>query len=102
MLAISQRLGAQLRDLGRLRQHRAAHVREHGLEILFALAQKRIQEAGRTGVVDDSLPAPPEQSSMLEEHVHQLPEHVVERLHELLRHEGVLLRGRQLPLRADA
>ena len=35
---------------------------------------------------------------MLEEHVHELPQHVIEGLDQLLGHLGVLGRGKELPL----
>ena len=39
-----------------------------------------------------------EQAAMVEEHVHQLPEHVVERFHQLLPDRGVRARRLELPL----
>ncbi len=39
---------------------------------------------------------------MVEEHVHELPQQVVERLDELLPHERVVAGRRELPLGADA
>ena len=43
-----------------------------------------------------------QQSAVVEEHVHELPEHVVERLDELLADRCVLGRRFELPLRAHA
>ena len=42
-----------------------------------------------------------EQPAVLEEHVHELPQHVVGRLDQLLRDERVVGRRHELPLRAD-
>ena len=44
--------------------------------------------------------APLEQPAVVEEDVHELPKHVVERLHEFLADRGVLARRLELPLRA--
>ena len=49
---------------------------------------------GRAGV------AALEQPAVVEEDVHELPEHVVERLHELLADRGIANRRLELPLRA--
>ncbi len=42
------------------------------------------------------------QSPVLEEHVHELPQHVVVGLGQLLANEGVLTGRRELPLRAGS
>jgi hypothetical protein len=97
-----ERLSPQLRHLPRLREDRAAHVVDDGLEVLLPLGEERVEEAGRSGVVHAALVAALQQPAVVEEDVHQLPEHVVERLDELLPHRGVLARGLELPLRAAA
>ena len=48
------------------------------------LGEERIEEARGAGVVHLACLAPLEQAAVVEEHVHELPEHVVERLHQLL------------------
>ena len=53
------------------------------------LAQERVEEARRAGVVDLPRVAALEQPAVLEEHVHELPQQVVERLGQLLAHERV-------------
>jgi hypothetical protein len=68
---------------------------------VFALGQEWIQEARGTDVVLTALGAPLEQPAMLEEHVHQLPEHVVGRLDELLADERVGARRLEHPLGAE-
>ena len=61
-----------------------ADVVDDRLELALALVQERVQEARRAGVVDAARVAAREQAAVLEEHVHELPEHVVERLDQLL------------------
>ena len=56
-------------------------------------AEERVQEARRAGVVDAALGAALQQAAVLEEHVHELPEHVVERLDQLLGDERVVAAG---------
>jgi hypothetical protein len=93
-----ERLGAQLAHLLRLGQHRAAHVLHDGLEIVLALAEEGVEEAGRAGVVNRPRLTALEQPAVVEEDVHELPEHVVERLHELLPDRRVARRRLELPL----
>src|SRR5580693_4856312 len=81
---VGQRLLAQRTDLFGLHKHRPAYVLEHCVEVALAFVEERIQEARRAGVVDAALAPALEQSAMLEEHVDELPQHVVERLDELL------------------
>ena len=82
----------------RLEQDRAAHVVQHRLEVVLVLGEERIEEARRAGVVHAPRLAPLEQPAVLEEHVHELPEHVVERLHQLLADRRVRRRRLELPL----
>ena len=81
---VGQGLRPQRADLPRLHQHRAAHVLDDRLELPLLLAEERIQEARGSGVVHAALLAALEQTAVLEEHVHELPQHVVERLDQLL------------------
>ncbi len=75
---LRQRLLAQRPDLHRLELDRAPHVLAHGVQIgRCRSSQERIQEARRAR--PDRRPV-----AVLEEHVHELPEHVVERLDQLL------------------
>ena len=90
------------RDVAGLREHRAAHVVDDRLEVALLLAEERVEEARRAGVVDRPRLAALEQAAVLEEHVHELPEHVVERLDQLLADGRVVARRRELPLRAGA
>ena len=65
---------------------------------LLLLAQERIEEARGARVVQLPRRAALEQAAVVEEHVHELPEHVVERLDQLLADRRVR-RGRlELPL----
>ena len=48
---VRERLRAQLADIGRLREHGAAHVGHHGLEVVLALDEEGVEEARRAGVV---------------------------------------------------
>ena len=48
---VAERLRAQRADLRRLGQHGRAHVREHRVEVVLALAEERIEEARGAGVV---------------------------------------------------
>src|SRR6202011_2600191 len=57
--------------------------------------------ARRTRVVHASSGAPLEQTAMLEEDMHELPEHVVERLDQLLADVAVFARGLDLPFGAE-
>ena len=66
------------------------------------LSEERVEEARSARVVDLPRLAALEQPAMLEEHVHELPEHVVERLHELLAHRRVVARRSEHPLRAGS
>ena len=99
---VGQRLRAERADSRRLHQHRAAHVLEHRLEVALALVEERVQEARRAGVVHSALAASLEQAAVLEEHVDELPQHVVERLDQLLADVRVAARRLELPLRARA
>ena len=94
---LGEGLLAQLADLLGLHPHRAATSR----------APPRGRSRPRPGTDRGSStrrrrgparPAAGEQPAMLEEHVHQLPQHVVTGLHELLPHEGIGARRLQLPL----
>ena len=76
---LGQRLRPQRADLLGLHQHRAPDVVEHLVEVVLALGQERVQEARGAGVVAAALGAPLEQPAVLEEHVHELPQHVVQR-----------------------
>ena len=87
--ALEQRLLAQRADLLGLHRHRGGDVGDHRLEVGLLLAQERIEEARRAGVVHLPRVAPLEQPAVLEEHVHELPQQVVERLGQLLAHERV-------------
>ena len=87
-VCLAQRVG-----LLRLHQRRGADVGQHRVEVVLALGQERIQEARRAGVVRAALGPALEQPPVLEEHVHELPQHVVEGLDELLVDEGVLVGG---------
>ncbi len=53
------------------------------------LAKERIEEARRAGVVGSPRLATGQQPAVIEEHVYQLPQHVVERLDELLANVAV-------------
>ena len=97
-VAGGQRLLAQRADLLGLHQDGAAHVGEHGVEVVLALGQERVEEGRGAGVVPLPRLAALEQAAVLEEDVHELPQHVVERLHELLGDERVLGRRRERPL----
>ena len=88
-------------DLAGLGQHRAAHVGEHGVEVVLGLGRGRDRGSstrprrGAPGV------AAREQPAVLEEDVHELPQHVVGRLGQLLARRTGRRGGTQLPLRAD-
>jgi hypothetical protein len=96
---LGQRLRAQLADLGGLHQHRAPHVLDDRLELMLALGQERVEEARRAGVVGRSGVAAGEQPAVVEEHVDELPQHVVERLDQLLADVAVLARRDRTPTR---
>jgi hypothetical protein len=98
---VGEGLCAQLADLRRLGEDGPAHIVDDRFEIVLALAQERVEEAGGAGVVELTGVAALEQTAMVEEHVHQLPEHVVERLDELLVNGRVSRRRLELPLGAD-
>ena len=99
--AVAHRLLAQQLDLARLHDHRVAHVGQHAVEVALALAQERVEEARRAGVMAAPLRAPGEQAAVLEEDVRELPDDVVEGLDELLA-DVRIGRGRlDLPLRAE-
>ena len=100
-LRLPQRLLPERPHLGRLHQHRAAHVLHHRLEVALALGQERVEEARRSGVVHGTRIAALQQAAMVEEHVAQLPEHVVERLGQLLGHERVVRGRHEDPLRVQ-
>jgi hypothetical protein len=99
-LVLAEGLLAQRPDLLALHQHRAADVVEHALEVVLLLGQERVQEARGAGVVPAPLGAAAEQPPVLEEHVHELPQHVVQGLDQLLGDLRVLDPGVELPLGA--
>ncbi len=98
---VGERLCAQRADIACLQQGRARDVLDDGLELALALGQERVQEARGAGVVHLAGVSAREQAAVLEEDVHELPEHVIERLHELLAHVRVGARRLELPLRAE-
>jgi hypothetical protein len=67
---------------------------------VLTLGQKGVQKARRAGVVHRTSRAPFEQTAMLEEHVYQLPEHVIQRFDQLLSNERVVSRRLELPFGA--
>ena len=91
---------AQGGHLVRLHQHRAADVLEHGVEVVLLLRQEGVEERRAARVVRRPGRAPLQQAAVVEEHVHQLPEHVVEGLGQLLAHERVGAGGHDVPGRA--
>ena len=101
LAVVRERLDPQRADLFGLHQHRATDVLEDGVELVLALGQERVQKARRAGVVHRSSVTASEQAAVLEEDVHQLPQHVVEGLDKLLADVAVIARGLELPLRAE-
>ena len=99
--AVAERLLAQGADLVGLHRRRGGDVAQDRVEVVLLLAQEGIEEARRADVVHALLGAALEQAAMLEEDVHELPEHVVGRLGQLLAHEGVGARRLELPLGAE-
>ena len=99
--AVAQRLLAQRADLVGLHRRRGGDVGEDRVEVVLLLAQERIEEARRADVVHALLGPALEQAAVLEEDVHELPEHVVGRLDQLLAHERVVGRRLELPLGAE-
>ena len=95
--ALAQRLLAQLADLLRLHQRRGLDVGEHRVEVVLALGEERVEEARGAGVVGRAGAAALEQAAMVEEDVDQLPEHVVERLDELLADRRLGARAARTP-----
>ena len=80
------------RDLVGLQQHRARDVGDDRVEVAARLLlEERIEETGRARA---GRRAP----QVVEEDVHELPEHVVERLDELLAHERVVATAVEAPL----
>jgi hypothetical protein len=98
LAVLGQRLRTELAHLLGLREHRAAHVLRHGLEVVLLLGKERIEKARRARVVHLARLAPLEQAAVIEEHVDQLPQHVVESLHQLLANRGVGHGRLELPL----
>ena len=86
LATLGQRLRSQLADLLGLHQDRAPHVLEHRVVVGLLLAEERVEEAGRAGVVHAAL-------AVVEEHVHELPQHVVRGLDQLLADERIVLRA---------
>src|SRR4051812_6007300 len=99
--AVAQRLLAQRSDLVGLHRRGGRDVAQDGVEVVLLLAQERIEKAGSPDVVHALLGAALEQAAVLEEDVHELPEHVVGRLGQLLAHEGVGARRFELALGAE-
>ena len=98
---VGERLLAERSDLLGLEKHGGADVRDDGLEVGLCLGEKRVEEAGRAGIVDLASIAPLQKSAVVEEDVDELPEQVVERLDQLLADEGVEVgRKRELPFRS--
>src|ERR1700726_94157 len=93
---LAEGLSTALADLVPLHQHRTPHVVDDRLELALALGKERIQKARCAGVVRGVRVTPAQQTAMLEEHVHELPEHVVEGLDQLLADVAVI--GRRLEL----
>ena len=98
--ALGERLRAQRADLVGLHQHRPPHVGDDRVEVGLLLGEERVEEARGAAVVHLARRAPLEQAAVLEEHVHVLPQEVVERLRQLLAHERVGARRLELPLGA--
>src|SRR5918999_1259216 len=88
-LAIAVRIaGSSVRSIAR-----------RGLEVVLHLGKDGVEEARRPGVVHLPRLAPLEHAAVLEEQVHQLPQHVVKRLDQLLAYEWTLARDGELPFR---
>ncbi|HEV8176899.1 MAG TPA: hypothetical protein VGP44_04355, partial [Gemmatimonadales bacterium] len=97
---LDERLLPQAGDLIGLEHDRSTHIGDHRRKVVLLLAKKGIEQTGGTGIVYGAGFAPAEQSAMVEENVHQLPEHMVQRLRQLLAHEGIIARRTEFPLRA--
>jgi hypothetical protein len=65
---------------------------------VLLIGQERIQEARAAGVVGPPFGSALQQPAVLEEHVDELPQDVVGRLHQLLGDERVTDRRQQLPV----
>ena len=98
---VAQRLLAQRADLVGLHRRRGGDVAQDRVEVVLLLAQEGIEEARSADVVHALLGPALEQAAVLEEHVHELPEHVVGRLGQLLADEGIDDRRLELPLGAE-
>ena len=81
---------AQRADLARLHQHGRADVRDDGSQVAPPPGEEGVEEARGPA-------ARPARPRVLEEDVHELPQHVVERLDQLLAHERVIRRGLEDP-----
>ena len=100
---LAQRLLAQLADLLRLHQHRARGRRRAPRRGRSRTPRGTGRGSSRRRCRGPARASRPlEQAAVVEEHVDQLPEHVVERLDQLLAHERVVARRLELPLGAGA
>ena len=97
-----ERLRAERPDLLRLHEHRGAHVGDDGLEIVLLLAEERIEKARGAGIVHRPRVPAVQQPAMIEEDVDELPEHVVQRLRQLLADEWIVARRLEVPRRPRA